>query len=347
MDILGFEKILFHSDKLEKLKNGISQFPVNGTISLSNYCNHKCLWCSVYAAQEKDVKSANLVQLTSFLARAYEQGLKSITYIGNGEPTAHPKFGDLVGQVADIGLKQGMFTNGYLLDRCMDQVLDNFTFVRVSLDAGSAATHEQMHDVKNHYNKILDNIRTLRSKRDGAFPTIGIQFAVHHLNIKDLRPSVLASKELGVDYFSIKPVFNRGSVGLRIPKNQLTEADLSPLAMEIQQEFSSPGFTVYYRPHQIGNEVADENLLEYRHCVAGFFNLQIYEDGRVMTCGPGQISVGTVNDDVGEIQERIFQGYQKLDLTNCPAGCRYHALNHLVDAVVQSDQAQKFHVDFI
>ena len=30
MDILGFEKILFHSDKLEKLKNGISQFPVNG-----------------------------------------------------------------------------------------------------------------------------------------------------------------------------------------------------------------------------------------------------------------------------------------------------------------------------
>ena len=59
-----------------------------------------------------------------------------------------------------------------------------------------------------------------------------------------------------------------------------------------------------------------------------------------MTCGPGQISVGTVNDDVGEIQERIFQGYQKLDLTNCPAGCRYHALNHLVDAVVQSDQAK-------
>ena len=150
-----------------------------------------------------------------------------------------------------------------------------------------------------------------------------------------------------MDYFSIKPVFNRGSVGLRIEKNQLPEEDLSPLAGAIQQEFSSPEFTVYYRPHQISNEVADVNLLEYRHCVAGFFNLQIYEDGRVLTCGPGQISVGNINDDVEEIQERIFMGYKKLNLANCPAGCRYHSLNHLVDAVVQKERAQKFHVDFI
>jgi len=347
VDILGFEKILFHPEKLEKLKRGATQFPVNATVSLGNYCNHGCLWCTVYAARQEDVRQVNAEDLLTFLSRAKEKGLKSVAYIGNGEPTAFPGFGDLIKRVSDLGLEQGMFTNGYLLDRYFDDVLAGFTYVRVSLDAGSEAVHDKMHDVKGHFGRIMENIAELKRRREGPFPTIGIQYAVHHDNFDDLFRGAQASKESGADYFSVKPVYNRGSVGLKIEKNQLTDERLSPAVRAARDALEDGGYAIHYRPHQIANEMADVNQLRYDRCVAGFFNMQVYETGNVVSCGPGQVSVGTIFDDLDAIEARIMEVSQTLDLSTCPAGCRYHPLNHLVDAVLKPEGARQYHSDFI
>ena len=44
--ILGFGKLMYHPEKLVGVKNDSNGFPLTATLSLGNYCNHGCLWCT-------------------------------------------------------------------------------------------------------------------------------------------------------------------------------------------------------------------------------------------------------------------------------------------------------------
>jgi MoaA/NifB/PqqE/SkfB family radical SAM enzyme len=348
VDLLGFEKILYHPEKLIQLRRNQPQFPTHATISLGNYCNHKCLWCTAYEAQLEKATMMDVDRLLDWLGRAKERGLRAVGYVGNGEPTAHPRFAELVRAVHALGLEQGMFTNGLLLDRYEEEVRDCFTYVRISLDAGSPRTHARMHVVsETQYDRILGNLRRLIAARRDRRPTVGIQFATHHENVGDLAASCEQAAAIGADYFSVKPVFNRGSVGELIPKNRLTLDDFAPLVAELRQRHEREDFRIFYRPEQVRNEVADRNTLAYDRCVAGFFNLGVYEDGGLTSCGPHHVSVGSMDDDLAEIERRILATSHELDLSRCPGGCRYHALNHLVDTVLHPERAAPYHPNFL
>ncbi len=346
MNYLSFEKIIYFPEHLQAIKNKSPIFPIHATVSLGNFCNHKCLWCTAYEYQLEHAKLIDLDKLVGFLERAKKRGLQAITYVGNGEPTAYPKFKELVKAVNSIGIEQAMFTNGYLLDRFEDEVLNYFTWIRVSLDAGSTQMHNKMHDVENHFEKIIENTETLLEKRRGKTPTVGIQYAVHHENLNDLYDSATIAAEIQADYFSIKPVFNRGSVGERIEKNNLTYDDITPIADKIKKDFGDM-LDVYYRPHQILSHQQEHTIFDYNMCVAGFFNVNIYEDDRIIYCGPHRVGVGKISDDLEVVEQNIFKLSASLDLSKCPAGCRYHQLNQLVDDSINKKDARSKHIHFI
>ena len=348
MDFLGFEKLIYHHERIEKIKAGNSQFPLNLTVSLGNYCNHGCLWCTVYAVQKEQARHADFDAYLAFFERAAARGLKAVCYVGTGEPTAYPKFGELIEAVAALGLEQAMFTNGYLLDRYVDRVLDSFTFLRISLDAGSTGVHDAMHDVKGHFPRIIDNLGEIVRRRKSGLPTIGVQFVTHQRNIHDLFDCARIVRDIGADYLSVKPVFNWGGGADpdRIERNNLTYEDMTPEVQKIREAFESRDFEIHYRPFQIDSVVEDRNLLEYDRCVAGFFNLNMYEDGRLTCCSPHKVGVGSIHDDIETIERRILQTTPKLDLTECPASCRYHPMNHLVDTIFNSDGARQYHHNF-
>lgn len=347
MDILGFEKLIYHYDRIMAIRENRPLFPVHATLSLGNYCNHACLWCSVFEHQQSAAKKASFDKLMSFLERAAGRGLRAVGYVGNGEPTAYPRFRELTTRVREIGLEQGMFTNGYLLDRYEAEVLENFTYIRVSLDAGGRAVHDEMHAVDGHYDKIIANLRRIIEKRRDDRPTVGIQYATHHRNLDDLPNAISVAAELGVDYFSVKPVFNRGSVGERIEKNRLTFEELTPVVSEARSRHERRDFTIHYRPFQILTEEADRTVLNYDRCVAGFFNVNIYEDDSVVYCGPHRIPVGSLDDDFETLEQSILAMSRKLDLSKCPGGCRYHPLNHIVHTVLNPEGQAEFHPNFL
>jgi MoaA/NifB/PqqE/SkfB family radical SAM enzyme len=116
---------------------------------------------------------------------------------------------------------------------------------------------------------------------------------------------------------------------------------------QVRQRHERPGFRVFFRPEQIMNEAADRNTLPYDRCVAGFFNLGVYEDGSLVSCGPHHVSVGSMDDDLALVESRILETSHALDLTRCPGGCRYHALNHLVDTVLHPERAAPYHPNFL
>lgn len=348
MSFLDFDKILYHPENVLAAKSNTPIFPVHATISLGNFCNHKCLWCTAYEYQLDKANLLDFDKIISFLEKAKKRGLKAITYVGNGEPTAYPQFKELVIKIANLGIEQGMFTNGYLIDRFEDEILKYFTWIRVSLDAGSTAVHDHMHDVHNHFDKIINNTKRLIEKRIDNSPTVGIQYATHHQNINDLYTSAKLSKDINADYFSIKPVFNRGSVGERIDKNNLTHNEITPIAKKTIQDLASPTFSIFYREHQVLSHEQEKTIFNYNTCVAGFFNVNIYEDDKIIYCGPNRVSVGKITDDLDKIESNIVKLAKNLDLSKCPAGCRYHELNNTLEDIVNpTTVAKKHHINFI
>ncbi len=348
MDVLGFDKLIYHHDRIMGIAEDRADFPVHITASLGNFCNHKCRWCTVYATHQDAVRHMDYDRFTAFIKKAAAQGLKSLAYVGNSEPPAYPRFRDLINFVHDLGIEQAMFTNGYLIDRFEDDISRFFTYIRISLDAGTEEVHNEMHQVKGHFPKIIKNIRRLADRKQDGFPTIGVQFATHHLNMHDLDACARVVKEAGAEYLSVKPVFNWGAaVGEFIEPNNLTPEVLDPHVAKLRADHEDRNFKIFYRPYQVQSVAEDRNVLTYDRCVAGFFSLSVYEDERVVCCTPHKVQVGTLSDEPADIVRKISETSKGIDLSKCPPSCRYHPLNELVDTVLNQDRARRFHPNFL
>ena len=92
---VGFGKLLYHPEKVIGVKEKKNAFPVSATVSLGNFCNHKCLWCSTAYWQKEKSNSMNFEKLKKWLTKAKKKGLKSVSYVGNGEPLAYSKFREI------------------------------------------------------------------------------------------------------------------------------------------------------------------------------------------------------------------------------------------------------------
>ena len=72
---LGFEKIIYHPEKIVGVKQRNNAFPISATISLGNYCNHACLWCSTAYWQKEGSKSIDFNDLKNWLQKAKKKAL--------------------------------------------------------------------------------------------------------------------------------------------------------------------------------------------------------------------------------------------------------------------------------
>ena len=191
-----------------------------------------------------------------------------------------------------------------------------------------------------HFDKILNNIKKIIKFRKNKTPTIGIQFATNQYNIEEIEQCVKICVDIGIDYLSIKPVFNRGTVMDKIDKNTLEKKDFDEVYNKVK-DYQSENFKIYYRPHQIISESNDQNMLVYDRCYAGMFGVNIYEDGVITGCGPHHVPVGNLKTPINELEKNIIKLSKELDLVKCPAGCRYHALNYLMHKINNKEDFSK------
>ena len=149
--------------------NETKSFPITATVSLGNFCNHGCLWCSTAYFREDDALVIDDEKLIRWVEKAKTKGLKGVGYVGNGEPLASKKFKNISSKINDLDIDQGIFTNGFLIDRYEEELL-NFAYVRISLDAGTTKTHSKLHAVKeNHFPKIINNVENLIKNKKKIF----------------------------------------------------------------------------------------------------------------------------------------------------------------------------------
>ena len=120
--------------------------PFSINLDITTACNYRCDHCIDFDILNSPIRHAHEELITS-LTTLIEKGLRSVIFIGGGEPTLYPKFRETVQFLKQRNIQVAVVSNG-----SRNQVLYGaaplFTkkdWVRLSLDAGTNDTFVRMH----------------------------------------------------------------------------------------------------------------------------------------------------------------------------------------------------------
>lgn len=196
-----FSKILFYMNEAGRIIDGLDQPPLSVEIDPSNLCQLDCEFCINRAYRKQNAVNLGLnayIRLVSDLKRL---GVESITFTGGGEPLMHPQFKEMVYIAKSFGFEIGLITNGVFLDRVLD-IINEFEFIRVSLDAGTSAVYRV---VKGgwFFDEVINNMKAAKNAINGN-TVLGASYVIYGINKEDIENAKDATAEI-VDYLQFKP----------------------------------------------------------------------------------------------------------------------------------------------
>ena len=154
--------------------------------------------------------SKHLIEREALLQTVKDAGLigiKSLAFIGDGEPTCNPACYEALELGNKLGIDMSISTNGVLLDdEKMESILKSCKWMRFCLSAGTREGYMKIHGV-DCFHKVVKNIKRIIELKDiHGYPCeVGLQAVfVPTLMAEEMVKEAELAVELGVDYFVIK-----------------------------------------------------------------------------------------------------------------------------------------------
>ena len=174
---------------------------------VSGVCNHNCIFCDgkYLPLKKRMFAPERLMRLADELVSL---GVDSAIIVGEGgESTLHPSFCDFARRLMDAGVHMGLYTNGETLCGSVAETAAGFDFVRVSLDAGTAATHGAVHRSAraDAFQTVVSNLGAFAAIKKGS---LGVSYVVLPENIDEIPEAVRICEAQGVDFLELKPFYS-------------------------------------------------------------------------------------------------------------------------------------------
>lgn len=266
---VSLEKALLFPEKIKALRRNNcvtfdTTYPISVELSLTNKCNHKCIWCSDESLRSRLGGTLEFEKVKSLIEELKEGGSKGIVIEGGGEPTLHPDFFSIVNEIKNKGLAPGLITNGYIQP---PNPINDFEWIRVSLDASSRDQYYRTKGVDG-FNQVINNLMTMSVEKSST--TLGVGYVLTNLNDNPvkLEQLVLFLKKIGINYIHFRPVVDH-------PELQ-SQADLNYLKKYETQDFSI-NIAAMIDNKDYGNSGLP--------CLAHSLSTVITADGGVFLCG--------------------------------------------------------------
>jgi pyruvate-formate lyase-activating enzyme len=165
----------------------LESYPWRVYLPIADSCNARCEFCTSWLYKDLYLRPAALETFSDVLKRA-----RYIDLCGYGEPLANPDFAEItagLAQYVDRRSEMVLYSNGALLDRWIDRLLDlGVKWFAFSLNAATAATHDAVMGLgPNAFDKIIAAIQKLHADATARGKTVYItaSFVVTATNIHE------------------------------------------------------------------------------------------------------------------------------------------------------------------
>lgn len=338
-------KLILHPERVSKWYEAKEEweklkkiYPIYVEISPYGGCNHRCTFCALdYMGYENIGLDFNILKST--VTNMAQNGVKSIMFAGEGEPLLFKDLDLIVEHCSKEGIDTSLTTNFVPLNKkAVHRYVENCSWIKVSLNAGTAKTYASIHQTKDlDFDRVIANLEfALKYKRENNLKcTIGVQMLLLPENKDEAIVLAKKCKEIGVDYLVIKPY----SQHLSSDTDKYKNIDYSKM-MDIKEEVvkvSDDNFNVVFRANTMKKHVKKQQSYNKCHSTPFFWGY-VAADGKVFGCsaylGDDKFCYGNIYDnsfeDIWESDKReeSYRYIQNgLDIKNCRVNCRMDEVN--------------------
>lgn len=343
-------KLIYHPDAVARWMRGENIYPIEIEISPSGACNHRCTFCAVdylgYKPKflDKDIILRDIKDIS-------KKGLKSVICSGEGEPLLNKDYPEIVHGIKTCGVDVAMNTNGVLLTKeFSEDCLSEFTWIRFSVASMEESSYDEIQrGKKGDLEKVKTNLQdVVKIKRDKNLKTtLGVQCLLMPENIEHLEMMAKELKEIGVDYFTIKPYSQH------LHSNNKKDIDYNSLiSLENKiKEYETDSFRILFRANAMKKMHQDKT---YPVCFGMPFMTHIDSEGNIWPCvahiGTDAFCFGNIYENTfeeiweGSKRKEVVEKLAKLDINKvCREACRLDEINKYLFELKNPGE----HVNFI
>lgn len=332
---IDFHKLIFHPGRVSQWLQGENVYPIYVEIAPSGSCNHRCIFCALDYLEYKPVFLEKDLILKNLRDMA-EKGVKSVMYAGEGEPLINKDTPEIANQTKRLGIDVAMTSNGVLFSKEIAvECLEAFTWVRFSVNAGTSQTYQRVHRCRpGDFERVMGNfsevVEVKRSK--GLSTTIGVQLLLIPENVEDVFTLAKRVKEIGGDYFSVKPYSQHPKSTCSIdPRFDYREhLDLERKLRELETE----SFRIAFRSNAMKKL---KQTKPYDRCLGLPFWAYIDARANMWACsaylGDDKFCYGNLKEESfvsiweGEQRRRILARVAQMEVNGCREICRLDEIN--------------------
>ena len=343
-------KLAYHPIEVAKLLNAkddvsklIDIYPIYVEVSPVGACNHRCTFCAVDYIGYQATNRIEVDVMMRALEDMGSNGVKSIMYAGEGEPLIHKQINEIVAKTKEVGIDVSFTTNAVAMnDRFIENSLQHTSWVKVSLNGGSAKSYAQVHQTREiDFQRVINNLKKaveFRNKNK-LNCTIGVQSVLLPENADEMvNLGKIIRDEIGADYFVIKP-FSQEPSSINILYEDIDYSSMTLRANEKRlKALETENFKVSYRSETMSNYHEDQKN-RYTTCYSTpIYMAYLMAEGSVYGCKDHLLDpnfcYGNINKNTfSEIWkgERRRKGIEyvlnELDVSKCRINCRMDKVN--------------------
>jgi cyclic pyranopterin phosphate synthase len=346
-------KIYANADRaIQHVKTGYAP-PVLIEVDPSNACNHACSFClssyihfDKYKGTETFSRAVMPRDMLMGLCEDFvDMGVRAVNWTGGGEPTLNKHLKDAIEYCGKNGIKQGMFTNGTLLDKwdMFEVMVDNMTWVRFSVDAGTAKTYNSVRKAKGKQNwdKMASNLRRLIdvNNQKGKKIDIGVGYVISPDTYHEIVDFAHFFKDFDLAYCQYKPEVVIREDGGQQRELEFWTKKVNPLLEEAKNILGDKFQANSYKFEDLINDRSSYGR-SYKKCLGSQISPCIGADGHVYVCtnhrGWKQYSYGCLYDGKtfkeiwGDLRRRnaVMGLIENIEcFSNCTKLCKPHESN--------------------
>ncbi len=211
--IIKFESIkrYFVSQIIKVYPPVISFFSNPSTIAIeaSNFCNIKCVTCPTSRGLMREHGNMSVQTFERFINQIH-WSINRLNWTFAGEPLMNPNVFKMIKIAAEHGIKSKLDTNGMLLDRYIDQVINSNLYI-INIAFEIADKNKNVPQFRKGYDfwKVFNAIKKLSNTRDylqKRRPIISLNCLIHKYNESVINEAIELGKECGGDFIVFKSI---------------------------------------------------------------------------------------------------------------------------------------------